>query len=191
MMKPEETKKKILAYIKRKRTCGPDAILSINNFYAYMPMHNYIYAPTRETWPASSVNARIAPINGVSASAWIDQHQPVEQLSWIPGEPMPIKDHLISEGGWIEHTGSTVFNLYRTRTITPGNPTQAGPWIEHIKTIYPDNADHIIRWLAHRVQRPGQKLNHALVLGGAPGVGTDTVLEPVKRAIGPWNFCEV
>jgi hypothetical protein len=29
------------------------------------------------------------------------------------------------------------------------------------------------------------------VLGGAQGIGKDTLLEPVKRAIGPWNFSEV
>jgi len=41
------------------------------------------------------------------------------------------------------------------------------------------------------VQRPHIKINHALVLGGHPGVGKDTLLEPVKRAVGPWNFAEV
>jgi Family of unknown function (DUF5906) len=166
-------------------------ILSAENFYGYMPMHNYIYAPTRETWPASSVNARIPPIGKMSASEWIDKNQPVEQLSWIPGKPMLIKGYLISEGGWIEHKGSTVFNLYRAPTITAGSHEQAGQWIDHIKTIYPDDANHIIRWFAHRVQRPGDKINHALVLGGPPGIGKDTILEPVKRAVGPWNFCEV
>ncbi len=54
-----------------------------------------------------------------------------------------------------------------------------------------DDADHIIMWLAHRVQRPQEKINHALVLGGAQGIGKDTLLEPVKRAVGPWNFAEV
>jgi hypothetical protein len=29
------------------------------------------------------------------------------------------------------------------------------------------------------------------VLGGAQGIGEDTILEPVKRAVGPWNFSEV
>ena len=175
---------------------GTDQILSAEDFYAYMPMHNYIYAPTRETWPASSVNARVAPIKGtngkaIPASAWIDKNRPVEQLSWIPGKPMLIKGRLISEGGWIEHQGSTVFNLYRAPTIAAGDPTQAGQWIDHVEMIYPDDAGHIIRWLAHRVQRPGEKINHALVLGGPPGVGKDTLLEPAKRAIGPWNFVEV
>jgi hypothetical protein len=179
----------------RREECQHKGILSVENFYAYMPMHNYIYAPTRETWPASSVNARIPPIKvdgkSVPASAWIDQNQPVEQLSWIPGKLMLIRGKLISEGGWIEHKDSTVFNLYRAPTVAAGNPDQAGRWIDHIELIYPDDANHIIRWLAHRVQRPGEKINHALVLGGPPGVGKDTLLEPVKRAIGPWNFSEV
>ena len=44
---------------------------------------------------------------------------------------------------------------------------------------------------AHRVQRPQEKINHALVLGGAQGIGKDTLLEPVKYAVGSWNFREV
>jgi hypothetical protein len=41
------------------------------------------------------------------------------------------------------------------------------------------------------VQRPHEKVNHALVFGsGDQGIGKDTLLEPVKRAIGPWNFSE-
>jgi hypothetical protein len=36
-----------------------------------------------------------------------------------------------------------------------------------------------------------KKINHALLLGGKQGIGKDTLLEPVKQAIGPWNFAEV
>jgi hypothetical protein len=45
-------------------------------------------------------------------------------------------------------------------------------------------------WLAHRVQRPHEKINHGLVLGGDQGIGKDTLIEPVRQAIGPWNFGE-
>jgi hypothetical protein len=45
--------------------------------------------------------------------------------------------------------------------------------------------------LAQRVQRPHEKINHALVLGGKQGIGKDTLLEPLKHAVGPWNFTEV
>jgi len=36
--------------------------ISLDDFYAYMPQHNYIYTPSCETWPGCSVNARIPPI---------------------------------------------------------------------------------------------------------------------------------
>ena len=38
------------------------ADVSVQDFYAYMPMHSYIFVPSREPWPAGSVNAVIPPI---------------------------------------------------------------------------------------------------------------------------------
>ena len=76
-------------------------------------------------------------------------------------------------------------------TIEPGNAAEADPWLDHVHKVYPDDAEHIILWLAHRVQRPWEKINHALVFGGAQGIGKDTICAPVRRAIGPWNFEEV
>ena len=35
------------------------------------------------------------------------------------------------------------------------------------------------------------KPNHALLLGGAPGIGKDTILAPVRIAVGPWNFKDI
>jgi hypothetical protein len=110
---------------------------------------------------------------------------------WAPGLPMLIRDRLVSEGGWIERSGVTCFNLYRPPVLEPGDASQAGPWLDHVRKVYGENSDHIIFWLAHRVQRPQEKINHALVLGGAPGIGKDTLVEPVKYAVGPWNFIEV
>jgi hypothetical protein len=40
---------------------GTDGV-SVDDFYAYMPAHCYIFAPSREMWPASSVNSRVPPI---------------------------------------------------------------------------------------------------------------------------------
>jgi hypothetical protein len=170
--------------------------VSLEDFHAYMPAHSYIFAPSREMWPASSVNARIPPIpigndgKKMPANAWLDQNKPVEQMTWAPGLPMLIRDRLIAEGGWIERDGVSCFNLYRPPAIKPGDATKAGPWIDHVHKVFGDDANHIIQWLAHRVQRPQQKINHALVLGGYQGIGKDTLLEPVKQAIGPWNFSE-
>jgi hypothetical protein len=172
--------------------------LSLEDFFCYMAMPNaYIFRPTREIWPASSVNARIAPIptgkedEEITASRWLGCNRPVEQLTWAPGLPELIQDRIISDGGWINRPGSDCYNQYRGPTIELGNAAEAGPWLEHTKTVFPDDADHLVKWFAHRVQKPGDKINHALVLGGLQGIGKDTILEPVKRAIGPWNWAEV
>jgi hypothetical protein len=184
--------------------------VSLDDFYAVMPSHSYIYTPTRETWPASSVNSRLPPmpvldptgkpvreektgeVKVISASKWLDHHHAVEQMTWAPGLPMLISNRLISDGGWIERNGVTCFNLYRPPIIKPGKATKAGPWLDHVQKVFGDaDADHIVKWLAQRVQHPAEKINHALMLGGLQGIGKDTMLEPVKRAVGPWNFSEV
>jgi hypothetical protein len=181
--------------------------VNIDDFYAYMPSHGYIFTPCREFWAAASVNARLPrmPVlkangqpkhsNGkpvtISATTWLDQNRAVEQLTWCPGEPMPIRDRLVVDGGWIERKDVACFNLYRPPRIALGDAANAGPWIEHVHRVYPDDASHIIQWLAQRVQHPANKINHALVLGGAQGIGKDTLLEPIKYAVGPWNFHEV
>ncbi len=182
--------------------------VSLEDFNAYMPMHNYIFAPSREPWPASSVNARLGSIplfnaDGMpvlneegeqvemAASAWLDRNRPVEQMTWAPGLPMLIRDRLISDGGWIERPKVTCLNLYRSPTIVPGNAAEADRWLDHVHKVYGDVGDHVVKFLAHRVQKPQEKINHALVLGGCQGIGKDTMLEPVKHAVGPWNLAEV
>jgi Family of unknown function (DUF5906) len=181
---------------------GKDEGVSLDDFFAYMPGHSYIYAPTNEMWPAASVNARLPPMpagklnykgepEAISASQWLDQNRPVEQMAWAPGERLLINDRLISEGGWKQRKNVTCFNLYRPPLIKHGDAALAGPWLDHVAKVFGEDSEHIIRWLAHRVQRPQEKINHALVFGGSQGIGKDTLLEPVKRAVGPWNFMEV
>ena len=120
----------------------PDGV-TLNDFSAFMPMHSYIYQPTREMWPAASVNARIEPVpvvdddgepvaddkgtaTGSSANAWLDRNSAVEQMTWAPGEPMLIRDRLVSNGGWVERDGVTCFNLYRPPIIQHGDAAKAG-----------------------------------------------------------------
>jgi Family of unknown function (DUF5906) len=169
--------------------------VSLDDFYAYMPMHMYIFVPSGELWPASSVKARLRPVtNGtgqISASSWLDRHKPVEQMTWAPGQPMIIRDRLLRDGGLIEKAGVSCFNLYKPPTVKSGDPARVGPWLDHARNVYGSDADHIVQWLAHRVQRPHIKINHGLVLGGDQGIGKDTLLEPAKHAVGPWNFVEV
>lgn len=169
----------------------PNEASSFDSYWAYMPTHQYIFIPTGALWPASSINSRLRKKGRLKANKWLDRNQHIEQMTWVPGEPQFIRDRIISHGGWKEAKGCTCFNLYRPPTVIPGDAEKAGPWRDHIRRIYPDDANHIEKILAHRVQRPGEKLNHALLLGGEEGIGKDTFLEPVKHAVGHANFQEV
>lgn len=184
------------------------------NFWAYMPSHSYLFVPTGGMWPAGSVNSRIGRVpmfnadgspkmavnkkgeptgeqETVAASQWLDWKRPIEQATWAPGEDIVIRDRYIKDGGWFEHIGGTVYNQYQPPTIGRGDPTRAQRWIDHVTHVYPDDAGHLIRWMAQRVQNPAIKINHSIVLGGEPGIGKDTLLAPLKQAVGPWNFGEI
>src|SRR5689334_21494720 len=91
---------------------------SLDDFYAYMPGHAYLFVPTRQLWPAASVNGRINPwpVNiankKVRPSDWLDRNRPIEQMIWDPNEPLLIKDRVMQIAGYVRHDGATVFNLY-------------------------------------------------------------------------------
>jgi hypothetical protein len=108
-------------------------------------------------------------------------------MTWWPGEQAIIRHRLLLEGGWVEHTGASVFNLYRPPMREPGSAAKAAPWIELNEKLWPAEKDMVMDWFAHRVQHPEVKINHALLLGGDFGIGKDSVIEPVLRAVGSWN----
>lgn len=175
---------------------------TLHDFRAYLPEHKYIYLPSGDLWPAASVNGQVPPVwtgrrdeDGKkvyeAASKWLDRRAAVQQMTWAPGLPELIQGQLIIEGGWIPKPEAVVYNQYRAALIDGGDPKDVKPWWNHLAKVYGDQAEHILAWFAHRVQRPGEKVNHALVLGGAQGIGKDTILEPVRSAIGPWNFADV
>jgi len=184
---------------------APVQASSSSDFYAHLPSHSYLFVPTRELWPAASVDGTLpwprikvkdpeteaVKEKTIRPSSWLDKHRPVQQLTWNPGEPQVIKNRVMQVSGWVTHTGATVFNLYRAPVRPHGKANAARLWLDHVRRVYPDDAEHIINWLAHRVQRPGDKCNHAIVLGGVQGIGKDTILEPVKAAVGPWNWSDV
>ena len=178
----------------------PSSGVTLGDFVANLPEHNYVFLPTRAPWPASSVDSQLPPMpkldkNGkqvlIPAHTWLDKYAPVQQMAWCPGLPLLIPDKLVADGGWIDRPGVTTLNLYRPPTIKLGNAAEAEQWVDLVKRVYPDHHLHLIHFFAQRVQQPQVKINHGIVMGGAPRIGKDTILEPVKRAIGHWNWAEV
>jgi hypothetical protein len=164
------------------------------NFLAYLPMNKFICVDTRDLWPAESVNSQLPWKRegkaDVPPSRWLLRRRAVQQMTWAPGHELTIQDKIVSDGGFIDRPDCRVFNLYRPPIVKPGNPKDVRPWLDHLERVYPDEFEELVCWFAHRAQFPGEKINHALVLGGVPGIGKDTILEPVKYAIGNWNFQE-
>lgn len=168
--------------------------IALDELYAHIPSGRFIWVPSRELWGAQSINqlipSRCIP-GGLKAATWLIRNQHVEQMTWQPGWPQIIEDRIMTEDGWISHYGASVFNLYLPPRIPTGNAEGAGRWLELLEKLYPEEANELLDWMAHRVQQPEQKVNHAIVLGGAQGIGKDTLLHPLKHAVGTWNFTEV
>jgi hypothetical protein len=180
---------------------------TLEDFIAFPSNRACIYLPCREPWPMAGVD-EVLPMqqdldaagkplkhNGkpvmIRASKWLAKHRCAEQMSWWPGKPQFIFDQLADRGDWRAKPGAVILNLYKEPSLELGDPKAAGPWLEHVHRVYPDDAEHLICWFAHRVQRPGEKINHGLLLGGMQGIGKDTMLEPVCQAVGPGNVAEV
>lgn len=151
----------------------------------------YIHVSTKALWPAASVNARVPWVGKTRPAERLDATRAVDQMTWLPGRPQLVMDPAVVEGGILEKPGARVFNTYTAPPAIEGEACDVDPYLEHVLAAYPTDVDHILDWLAHRAQRPAEKINHALVLGGAPGIGKDTLLAPAMRAAGEWNCAEV
>jgi hypothetical protein len=103
----------------------------LNNFVAYLEIHQYIYMPTGKPWPAASVNARIEPIPMVDEfnhilideksgnpktmlpANWLDKNRAVEDTTWAPGAPRIVHNRRCSRRNNLEPLSSTKYLEYR------------------------------------------------------------------------------
>lgn len=166
------------------------------SFWAYAPDTTFINEIDGVSWTEKSVNEAIGkvkvPGGEIKASAWLLQRRSVQSRTWAPGEPHIIEGKAPAENGWVFDEDRRTYNDYAPPLYDDrGDASQAQPWVDHVHRVYPDNAEHIICWLAQRVQNPGIKINHALVLGGEPGIGKDSILAPALAAVGAGNYAEV
>jgi hypothetical protein len=164
-------------------------------FWAHLPSGKMIYEGTREMWTSGSLDKHIGRVKdamktegpGMLASTWLSQRRAVKSMGWAPGEPIIVEDKVLTNEGWLRSPGDLTFNRYLAPDIehVEGDVSK---WLNHIRFIYPNEWRHIVMWFAHRVQRPGEKVNHCLDFIGPQGIGKDTIVEPVIAAIGKHNF---
>lgn len=170
---------------------------TIDDFISYLPGNDYIYIHTGQHWGARPVNSRMPKQQVgnkyVKATDYLDRNRRAEAMTWAPGEPMLMPDRLARvEGGWVDVPGTTCFNAYRPPMLkNGGDPKLAKRWVDHVHKLYPECAKHLLSWFAQRVQFPGVKINHGLIVGGEQGIGKDMILKPVRNAVGIWNTVSV
>jgi hypothetical protein len=60
------------------------------------------------------------------------------------------------------------------------------PWLAHVERMIPDQREraHVLDVMAFKVQYPNRKINHAVLHGGNPGSGKDTMWAPFFYAVG-------
>jgi hypothetical protein len=136
----------------------------LGDFFSYMPLHQYYFAPARRLWPAASLNSRFPHVallddegnlvmNSkippkpvlIPAASWLDRNRPVEETTWAPGEPMLVHDHLmVGEVGWVSKPEMTTFNLYHPPIIQAGEARQALPWVRLVYKLFGHHAKHLI-----------------------------------------------
>lgn len=108
-------------------------------------------------------------------------------LTFRPGAGRLVEEHLADLQG-------LCFNTWREPDragahLLPDAVTdrEVDPYLELAAHVIPIDAEreHFLDYLAYIIQRPGEKINHAMVLGSrVEGIGKDTLLEPLRCAIG-------
>jgi Family of unknown function (DUF5906) len=164
------------------------------DFVHVLEPNQYAYRPTRVLCSEKSVDKRVRSIKVgddkyVKALDWIARNQAVEQMTWAPGEPEFVRDKYIAHGGWFAHKGGKVYNVYSGPVRTP-RAGDVSLYTGHLKRIFPTEWEENLDWMAFKVQHPGAKINHALLWIGRQGIGKDTLLAPLREAVGPVNFAE-
>jgi hypothetical protein len=175
-----------------RRQLQPEGALLPDDFLAYPAKNKCLYRPTREFWSVDGLNACFPARLRMKFSTWMARNgQRVDSVAWHPNEEEIVHDKIAVRNGWLPQPGARTFNMYLPPIPFLGDPAQAQRWADHVKALYPDDWKIIIAWLAHRVQCPGIKPNFCIVLAGDPGISKDTLICPIRDAVGPWNFEEI
>lgn len=169
---------------------------SRDEFFYYGPEDKYFQVEKRAWYTGSAVSKVVKKVStgqgkAVDAEDWIAAHRPVQEVGWFPGMPQLIEGQRFTDHGWEDWEGWKALNTYIPPTIQLGDPELAKPFLDHVAMVYPQDAEHILDWLAFKVQNPGTKINHALLLGGGQGIGKDTIVDSILPAVGLANVHDV
>jgi hypothetical protein len=134
--------------------------------------------------------------SGVQSAESIFQNSPdarkVDTATSRPGEPLITQEE--NELG----IPVTAINLWRASNVKPSKDVtdaDVAPYLDLLgRLVGPEGTserEHFLDYCAYVVQRPGEKIGHALVIIGAQGTGKDTLLKPLFAAVGFHNVASI
>jgi hypothetical protein len=75
-------------------------------------------------------------------------------------------------------------NIWSDKNQPIGVAGDASPWLNHFDVIgWGEFREHVVSWMAYTLQYPEIKINHALLFGGAEGIGKDFIMSPLINAM--------
>lgn len=172
--------------------------LPVENFLYYAPGNNFIYRPTQEFWIAAALDASVSAVNEggelIKASEFVKKSNLITSMTNDPIIPTEVKkEYDCLQGIVVPSKGGALFNSYRPPIVEIGDPEKVGRWLDHVNKVFyrPGDADQFLDYMAHRVQKPGEKPRFSLVLIGEQGTGKDTAIQMCAASIGEWNIANI
>jgi hypothetical protein len=113
----------------------------------------------------------------------------VKGITYHPGKPKLFRD-----------AGLDVFNEWTPPVFMrfPVSAADVKPWLDHLLYVLksPNEVELFVRWCAFLVQYPDDKPNWAWLIMSIAGVGKDTMIEPMRVALGrdnvqPFDFTKL
>jgi hypothetical protein len=116
----------------------------------------------------------------IEASTCFDENRTAEGAHALVGIT-----YAAGEPKIVEREGFTYGNRWRDARPA-GIPGDVTRWLAHVTRMIPNDfeREHVLNALAFKVQNPNHKINHAVLIGGHPGSGKDTMMAPFFWAIG-------
>ena len=113
----------------------------------------------------------------------------VDKLTYNPGQPRFCKERSFNSNSVLD-----CINVWVPSDIETDLEGDISPWLDMMNLVFDgDKAaiHHATSFLAFMVQNPGERINHALVVQGAQGLGKDSVFRAVAAILGRHNVASV
>lgn len=108
----------------------------------------------------------------------------VDKLTYSPGQPPICKEKSFGSEAQL-----TCFNMYYGPNLE-AHEGDVQPFVDLVKDVCDDDEEaynHVFSYLAHLIQFPGERINHALVIQGQQGIGKDSIYLAMEKVLGQQN----